>query len=55
MKVMDGWYVIGSPAEERFRHITAALEAGLRIEFGTIDLGSAFDLNVFRPAPGGTR
>ncbi|MEW6471564.1 MAG: 3-keto-5-aminohexanoate cleavage protein [Actinomycetota bacterium] len=49
VKVMDGWYVIGSPAEQRFRHITAALEAGLRIEFGTIDLGSAFDLNLFRP------
>lgn len=50
VKVMDGWYVIGSPAEERFRHFAALLEAGIRLEFGTIDLGSAWDLNLIRPS-----
>lgn len=51
VKVLDGHYVVGTPAEERFRHIAAAIDAGLRIELGTIDLGSAYDVNLYRKDP----
>jgi uncharacterized protein (DUF849 family) len=45
VRIFDGYYVVGGPAEGRCAHIAAGLAKGVRFEIGSIDLGSAFDLN----------
>src|SRR4051812_31718854 len=50
--VLDNSYIIGAPAHKRYRHFQAALEQGLGLEVGPIDLGSAIDLNAYRVRAG---
>ncbi|MGE0386323.1 MAG: 3-keto-5-aminohexanoate cleavage protein [Gammaproteobacteria bacterium] len=52
-KVFDGWYTIGGPAAQRYRHFVAGVAAGVRFELAPIDLGAALDINAFRAAGGG--
>ena len=44
VRVLD-WYELGTPAPERYRHIRAGIEAGVRWEIAPVDLG-AFDTNA---------
>ncbi len=51
VRVLD-YYDIGTPAPERYSHVVACVEAGLRCEVAPVDLG-AFDSNAaFDPASG---
>jgi len=51
VRVLD-YYDIGTPAPERYAHITAAVKAGVRVEVAPVDLGS-FDVNArYEPGKG---
>ena len=46
--VLDGYYEIGGPAEQRYRHFVAGVKTNVKFEVGPIDLGAALDVNAMR-------
>lgn len=51
--VLDGYYTISPPAEERYAHMIEGVRQGVEFEIGSFDMGAAFDLNAHRNAETG--